>query len=264
MPNRTATTRSLDRAVDILEVLATRGPSALHDVQRLTGLPKSTSKRLLEALVRRNLVRRGLSDGLYRINVSIPRPGDASHVSRVASLVKAAAPHLVDLTRSIGWPADLHIFHQGRMQIIETTHALSPFESGKPHIYDLELNVFAAASGIAYLSTLPDDQIRTLIRQLKSDDRLSLAAYRISAFRLLKEVDRARRTNFGRRLVSQSGLGKFDAVAVPIRSDAQGVGAISVWWPRAYQSTSEFWKMHGGEITRVARLTSEDSRGLAS
>jgi IclR family mhp operon transcriptional activator len=213
-------------------------------------------------LARRNLVRRGLSDGRYRINITIPRPGDATFVGRVASLVRAAAPHLVDLTHSIGWPTDLHIFHQGRMQIIETTHALSPFESGKPHIYDLELNVFAAASGIAYLSTLNNDQIRTLIRQFEVDDRLSLAAYRISEFRLFKEVDRARRTNFGRRLVSQSGLGKFDAVAVPIRSGVQGVGAISVWWPRTYRSTSEFWKINGQEISRAARLISEGSRGL--
>jgi IclR family mhp operon transcriptional activator len=259
MVSRVATTRSLDRAVDILEVLATHGPAALSSVRHLTGLPKSTTNRLLEALVRRNLVRRGLSDGNFRINITMPRPGDATYVSRVAGLIKAAAPHLIHLTHLIGWPADLHIFHEGRMQIIETTHALSPFEAGTPLNYNLELNVFAAASGIAYLSTLPEDEVRLLIRQLESDEHFSLAAYRVSPVRLFKELDRARLEKFGRRLVNQISAGRFSSVAVPIRTRGRGVGAISVWWPRAYRSATEFWKMHGKPIYKAGLLISEAS-----
>ena len=251
------TTRSLDRAIDILEILSTAGPCALHEVQRLSGLPKSTVKRLLEALARRNLVRRGLSDGAYRLNIAIPQPGDATHGSRVAQLIRAASPHIIELTAKIGWPVDLHIFNQGRMQIIETTHALSPFDRGKPDIYDVELNVFAAASGIAFLSTLPDDEISVLIETLAPDPRFSMQSFKVTATRLFREVEEARKTGFARRLIGQTGAGDFNAVATPIGSSGSCAGAISVWWPRTYLSETEFLKDKSATIAATARAIFE-------
>jgi IclR family mhp operon transcriptional activator len=232
----------------------------LKEAHRLSGLPKSTAKRLLDALVRRNLVRRGLSDGYYRLNITMPSPGEYADVSRIANLVRAAAPHMVDLTRSIGWPADLLVFRNGRMQIIETTHTLSPFDPGNQRIYDIELNIFAAAGGIAYLSTLTDEQVRQQIKDLDGDERFSLSRYGIPPSRLFQEIERARGTGFARRLVGQTGALSFNAIAAPIFADEGCIGAISVWWPKTYSTPTAFLKMHSVRIGQASSAVSEALR----
>jgi DNA-binding IclR family transcriptional regulator len=159
---------------------------------------------------------------------------------------------MVGLTKTIGWPCDLHLYHHGRMQIIESTHALGPLEIGGVQLYDLELNLFAAASGLAYLSTLPDAEIDKLITELCDDPLLSLVRFRISRIRLFQEVERARSTGFGRRLVEQTGACGYDAIAYPIRSGSQGVGALSVWWPYKSLGHPELVRRYGNEIRDAA------------
>ena len=252
MTRQQSLTQSLDRAIDILEVLAREGPCSLHKASQISGLPKSTTRRLLEALSRRNLTRRGLSDGNYRINIALQQYEDASHAGRAARLVRAASGPMVSLTETIGWPVDLHIFNQDRMQIIETTHALSPFEFGKQHIYDLELNVFAAASGIAHLSTLKDKAVEELIDKLSNHPRLSMRSFRISHRRLFEEIQRARTIGFARRLVVQTGALAFNAISTPIQAKGSGIGAIAVWWPKRFCTPESFMGTYGEDILRTA------------
>jgi len=247
--------RSLERAIDLLELLSAIGPSALHDLHLQSGLPKSTVKRLLDTLTRRNLIRRGLSDRNYRLNIAISEPGDAAHMTQIARLVKAASPHMARLTQEIKWPVDLHVFKNGRMQIVETTHALSEFESDdKRRIYDLELNVFVAASGIAYLANKSDQFTRDLIETMAPEGRFSLQHYRISLDRLYREIERAQVQGYARRLARQNGKAGFNAIGYFISSSDGGEGAVSVRWPRSYLSTRNFMKRYGEQITNAVGL----------
>lgn len=246
-------TRSLERAIDILELLTARGPSALHELHRASGLSKTTLRRLLDTLTRRHFVRRGLSDGAYRSNVTTPTRGDQTHQVRVARLVHVAAPLLLRVNGSIGWPLDLHVHHQGRMQIIESTCTISPFGFNYPYRPELELNIFAAASGLCYLSMLSDERVAKLIDALRDQELWALARYRISPQRLFDELAAVRQNGYARRLVNQTDQTGFHAIAAPILSGKRGFGAVSIRWPRSYLSIARFAERHAEELISLAK-----------
>lgn len=252
----TSKTRSLERAIDILELLAARGPSALHELHGASGLSKTTLRRLLDTLTRRHFVRRGLSDGVYRSNVTIPTRGNQTHQARVARLVHVAAPLLLRVNDSIRWPIDLHVQHQGRMQIIESTCTISPFGFKDPYRPELELNIFAAASGLCYLSTLSDERVVKLIDALRDQELWSLARYRISPQRLFHELAEVRKKGYARRLVNQTDQKGFHAIAAPIFSGKHGIGAVSLRWPRSYLSVAAFAERYAEELRSLANAIS--------
>lgn len=249
-------TRSLERAIDILELLAVLGPSALHKLQRASGLPKSTLRRLLGTLTRRQFVRRGLADGVYRTNITIPTRGDNPHQGRIARLVNVSTPLLLGTNDAIRWPIDLHIHHQGRMQIIESTRAISPLGFNHPYRAEVELNIFASASGLCYLSTLSDQRVLKLIDALRHQELWSLARYRLSPSRLLQELASVRKNGYARRLANQTDQSSFNAIAAPILSGKKGIGAVSIWWPRAYLSVTAFADNYAGRLQDLAKAIS--------
>lgn len=249
-------TRSLERAIDILELLAVRGPSALHELQRASGLPKTTLRRLLNTLTRRKFVRRGLTDGVYRTNITIPTRGDKTHQGRAARLINVSTPLLLDINDTIRWPIDLHIHHQGRMQIIESTRAISPLGFNHPYRPEVELNIFASASGLCYLSTLSDQRVLKLIHTLRDQELWSLARYRMSPSRLLQELASVRKSGYARRLANQTDQSNFHAIAAPILSGKKAIGAASIWWPRAYLSVAAFADRHAERLQELAKAIS--------
>lgn len=250
-------TRSLERAIDVLEHLAARGPSALHHLQDETGLSKTTLRRLLETLVRRRLVRRGLSDGAYRSNITLPSRGDKTHQGKIARLMDVATPLMRASNTDIRWPIDLHIYYQGRMQVIESTRTISPFGFNHPYRPELDLNIFAAASGISYLATLSDAQVWKMIETLREQELWALSRHRISPQRLFREIELTRNKGYARRLASQSG-GRFHAIAAPIRSHRTGIGAVSIWWPQTYLSPPAFSATHAEPLKVLAVAISRE------
>jgi len=147
---RSVENRSLDRGLAILDSMSIHGASSLQDLHARTRLPKTTIRRLLGTLIRRKIVRRSLSDQLYRANISLPLRNSPEFAHGEGWLVERAVPHMIELTRSVGWSCDLHIFERTRSRIIESTRPLSPFFQYKRQI-DLEVPVFASAGGLAVL-----------------------------------------------------------------------------------------------------------------
>ena len=116
-------TRSLHRGLDILDGLA-NGPASLQKLHEQTGLSKSTLRRLLATLVDRRYIRRGISDNIYRSNVAVPTSAFGETAVRYGRLVEVASPYMMQLTEAVKWPSDLHVYHDGHMQILESTHGL--------------------------------------------------------------------------------------------------------------------------------------------
>lgn len=258
--------RSLDRAISLLEVLAREAPCSLHQLHQRTALPKSTIRRLMGTLVRRHLVRVGISDGLFRPNVALPWSVDRANAAQIGRLVEIALPHMVDLTRRVEWPSDLHVHMAGRMCIVESTYSLSPFRLGERAMVDLQVNLFAAASGLAYLAQLDDAQVRSLVRSNRDDplwglDRIGVTEQSLlSELATIRQVGYAfRRPGFNRSAVSRP----YNAMAAPV-SDAAGVaGALTLFWPKSYMTDDRFAQTHAEDLCRTARAISDDLAGRA-
>lgn len=229
--------RSLDRGITVLWTLAGGGAMSLHQLHQKTGLAKSTLRRLLATLVARRIVRIGLGDRLYRTNVALPDLTPPELTPRAARLVEAAMPHMIELTRKIGWPSDLHLFDRNRMRVVESTRTLSPYHIHRGSI-DITVNVFGSAGGRAFLSALEPAKIDSIIADIGADPELGMLRFGLTRETLDTELAEVRRKQFAKRHPAFPALTTSDdrlrVMAVPLVPDGKSIGALTLIWPRGY------------------------------
>jgi len=253
--------RSLDRAITILEVLAQESPCSLHQLHKRTSLPKSTIRRLLGTLTRQHFVRVGISDGLFRPNIALPWATDYVQATHIGRLVEVARPHMIRLTRRVEWPSDLHVYWSGRMRIVESTYSLSPFRVGERAMVDLQVNMFAAASGLVYLSRLDEAQVLALARSKPDHPLWGFKRVGVSEAVLLRELADIRKVGYAVRrpgFNTTAASRPYHAIAAAV-SDASGVrGALTLFWPKRFMDIGSFAGAYAGELRATAEAISSD------
>src|SRR5712691_13502154 len=95
---RPATIRSLERGLQVLQVLQSNPITALHDIHLATSISKPSLLRVLNTLERAGLISRRLADGRYRISAFTPTARKRDRYDRVA---EAAAPVLDRLCQKV-------------------------------------------------------------------------------------------------------------------------------------------------------------------
>ncbi len=263
--SRVAENRSLDRGLDVLNCLSMHGASTLQDLHVRTGLPKSTIRRLLATLIRRKVVRRSLNDQRYRANISLPMQNETA--PRDGWLVDCAVPHMIELTRRIGWSCDLHIFERDHSRVIESTRPLSPFFQYEREI-DLEVSPFASAGGLAVLSTWTESAVLALVDETDEDQIWSLARLGLTRDDLLATIQHIRALGYAYRIDSYPGEnskgGTLRAIARPLIHRASTVGALVVLWPRDFLSPAHFAATHLKALREAAGCISADLDRMSS
>jgi len=244
---RSLETRSLDRGIAILDSLSIHGASSLQNLHTRTGLPKSTIRRLLGTLIHRKIVRRSLGDQLYRANISLPFQNTFGSARSEAWLVDRAGPHMIELTRSVGWSCDLHLFERAKSRIIESTRPLSPFFQFKRQI-DLEVPVFASAAGLAVLSTWTERAVLALVDEIGEHPVWGLSRIGMGKPSLLSTLRHVRSLGYSIRVSEYRGetemADRLHAIARPVFRGETTVGALVVLWPKGYLAPEEFAKIH--------------------
>jgi IclR family mhp operon transcriptional activator len=248
--------RAVHRALDILDFLSANGPSSLQRLHAGTGLSKGALRRLLATLAERRVVRLGLSDGMYRANIAAPGRVDAERTARIGRLVEAARPHMLALTARVRWPSDLHIYADGRMHILESTHGLSPFGVEDAPGPNAELNIFASASGLAWLATLGETDVLTLVHELADDEFGALARFGVSPARLLADLAAVRAQGYATRRVSQRRQDHRRAIAVAITTPDGAIGALTISWRREAMTVEAFAALHAEPLRHAAEAVS--------
>jgi IclR family mhp operon transcriptional activator len=260
---RALETRSLDRGIQVVEALARHGPCPLFRLHQLTGLPKSTLRRLLATLVQRHFVRTGIEDDRYRVNISLPWASGVALPTVSARLVEAALPHMALLTHKIEWPSDLLAFRRDRMVIVESTRPLSPFSLYQALI-DFEVNMFATAGGLAYLSTLDDRKVARLMHDLSGDERWGATRFGLTEQALAAELAQIRRQGYATRRSGYTGETISDdqlhAIAVPVREEGTAIGALTICWLRTYMPPERFARRHLDRLQATAQAITQDLR----
>lgn len=151
--------QSVDRALDLLELLAAAGGTlTLSELANRAGLPLPTIHRLIRTMVNRGYVRQEPSRR-YALGPRLIPLGDTA-----SRLVGAwARPHLDDLVRQVGETANLAMLEGDRVVYVAqvpSPHSMRMFtEVGRrvlPH---------CTGVGKALLSTLPDEQVGQILRR---------------------------------------------------------------------------------------------------
>lgn len=120
-----ASTRTVDRAIDLLGAVCDRGPLTLAQIARNTGLSASTALRLMRTLEAGSLVRRD-ENGVFHPGSRMMQLGALalSHESVVA----LAQPHLERLVEATGESAYLSVIGHDQtalyLSLVEGTHSI--------------------------------------------------------------------------------------------------------------------------------------------
>ena len=151
------TIQSVDRAIDVLEVLAQVGAELpLKEIAHRSGLNVSTCHHLLATLVHRGYVGRSRLGRLYFIG------GKISELSRRRpgpfSLVELAMPELRRLNEETGEAVDLNVLQGFQLMSLARLESSHPVGVGRSTM-GASMAVHATAGGKAILAWLPEAEV---------------------------------------------------------------------------------------------------------
>lgn len=244
-----------------METLARNGACTLAEIYKLTGISKSSIRRLLATLVDRRLVRKSLADGKYRIIITLPvGTGEPVPVEQ-AYVLDVALPHVTELTKNISWPSDIHLLDGDRMRVLDSTRPLSPF-----HLYrgvvNRHINIFGSATGMACFAEMDDDALVKIAAHTQPSSRWGLGRFKLDIDGYREHLNLSRERGYGARIPRYIGETVFDdglaAIALPIFRGNRLFGAISLLWPKAYLSIETFAADYLDNLRETTEAISHD------
>lgn len=155
---KTLTIESLDRGVDLLEILAQRETVKLAELPEMLGSSRATAFRVLKTLQDRGFVEHVPSEQAYRLG---PRAILLGARSRTTSFVRLAEPTMAEIRNKTGETVNLAVFRGGHLdyvEILEGRHALRMTGDVGDHV-----PLHATALGKATLARLSEAEQISLV-----------------------------------------------------------------------------------------------------
>ncbi len=109
---RTASIQSVDRALEVLEILARHGEGGVSDIADTLGVHKSTISRLVSVLESRGFVEQVAERGKYRLGFTIVRLAGATMATR--DLARESRDICQPLADDVGETVNLAVLDNGR------------------------------------------------------------------------------------------------------------------------------------------------------
>lgn len=202
------TVRSVERALDLLEILEREGGALrLVDLSRGTGLSSATVLRLLAVLQRRGLV--SAQNGEYRLGVA--SLGMAHGYLSSDPLSNRARPHLQQLADTTKLTTSLYVRTGAERILAVRVDGAEPFRYQLPLGRRLPMHLGA---GKAILAFLPEDDRAGILEQVgesrTADGRV------VGAEQLAAELDGIRSRGFHVSVAERDVA--VAAVSVPVRA----------------------------------------------
>lgn len=156
--------RSLTRGLAVLQAINRGSSLSMMEIARSSEVPYPTACRIVQTLLHEGIIEREPARKRYRPTALVQTLAHGFHGD--SHLVVAARPHIVDLTRRVGWPISLatHVGHS--MIIRDSTHALTALTFNN-YYPGYTLPVLECAAGLVYLSNIPADERAALLNALK-------------------------------------------------------------------------------------------------
>ena len=186
--------RSIERALDALDVLGEAGPDGLRlsEIARRLDTSKSTALAVLRTLSGRGFVTE-LGEGRarrYRLGLTLARLGD--QVLEQIDLLDVTLPSLRAMTDETGWTS--------RVGVLDESFAVIVGRVDGPGIIRFQSNLarlelpHCSAIGKALLSHLPEERVRAIVSRTGLPARTATTITGVE--QLLDELERVRRLEF--------------------------------------------------------------------
>lgn len=181
----------LDRACDILECLATRGPGlGVTEITDHLGLSKSTVHRILSALDQREMVQRIPPDGKYGLGIKLVELG--AKAGNAYGLVERAGIYLTQLVRETGETAHLGVLSGG--MVVSLSAVESPKTLRTPATVGRRSPAHSSSLGKCMLADLSKEDLAAVLER-RRQERFTPNTL-VTAADLISELQRVRRQGY--------------------------------------------------------------------
>jgi len=243
-------TRSIDRALDIIETFTFRDPElTLVEISKRTGLALATVHRAIQTLLARGYIEQNPISGKYRLGMEFVRVGGV--VIQRLDLVKIATPFLRDLSRKTEQHVNLSIYDRGEALCLVNVESFHSFRQGIQ--VGQRLPIYAGALSKVILAHLPAEKIEGII----TDNLVSYTPQTIAQKEaLLDELAAIKRQGYAESR-GELALGAA-ALAAPMRNyENKVVAGISVSGPEHFYTGKNVGYFIGELLYTAADISHE-------
>jgi IclR family mhp operon transcriptional activator len=244
--------QSLVKGLDILAALNRKfsGSASITELARMTGLHRTTIKRLLETLRQEGYVECDVATNLYRLTFRVQRLSygfrDNVQISEVAW------PQMRAISKALVWPCSLVTLEGDEMVVRVSTRSYSPL-SFHPGMPGRRMPLLTTAAGRAYLAFAPDEEQKVLLDMLR--ERSDIDAVRAKDARFIRTLlSETRQRGYALNRGEWNDEPKFGGVAVPLKFEDRVLACLNViFLGRAVKDESALTSI-GSELLAHARI----------
>lgn len=202
------------------------GRATSQQIADVTGLHRTTVRRLLETLVEEGYVRRSSSDESFRLTLAVR--GLSEGFTDAERLATVAPPIMGQLLQRVTWPSDLTTPDGDAMIIRETTHRFSPLSFHRAMV-GRRLPMLLTAAGRAYFAMCAEaerEEIWELLRSGAGGKQQQSIAKNEALVRAL--IKRVRDDGYGSNHGDWAEQAKIGALAVPVHANGSVRGSLNI------------------------------------
>jgi IclR family mhp operon transcriptional activator len=228
-PNQNAqykAVRGLTRGLELLRALnaSPSGRATSSELSKMTGLHRTTVRRMLETLVDEEFVRRSESDDSFRLTLKVKELSEGFTDSERISTV--ATPVMGELLKDVVWPSDLSTPDGDAMQICESTRRFSPLSFHRSMV-GRRLPFLVTSAGRAYFANCPEQEREQILQILRSKDDVEGRLAKDDRF-ISNLIRTVRADGFGTNNGEWASEKKIGAIAMPICDGERVLGSLNV------------------------------------
>jgi IclR family mhp operon transcriptional activator len=218
--------RAISRGLKMLQAINEAGSLTMMNASRAVGVPYPTACRIMQTLMYEGFVEMEPNRKRYRPTALVHTLGSGYHFEN--SLVVAARPHIVQLTRELLWPVTIATRVGLKMVLRDSTHSMTSLTFQDYHPGD-SLPLFSTASGKVHFAFCDNVEREAILKGLKtfgaSDERA--LAYFSDTIEQAKTVRKKGYAIHGRNKHTETP-GKTSSISVPIIMGEQFIATLNL------------------------------------
>ena len=255
--------RGLSRGLAVLRALngMPGGIGGVVELARITGLHRTTVKRLLETLRAEGLVHHKDDGTLYTLGFEVRRLSEG-YVG-ADWIESVAAPAMRAHVRALSWPSDLATPDGGFMIVRESTHRVSMLSQHRATI-GIRIPMLVSSLGRAWLAWCASEEREATLALLaeRTDAMGAMARDSAGIKRMLRETRRrGYAVNRGEWSYDANSEASVSAIGMPIRIGEHAIGAVNLVLHSNAVSQREIAKRY---VPLLRALADEISAGVSS
>ncbi|WP_374145296.1 IclR family transcriptional regulator [Sphingomonas sp. 28-63-12] len=205
--------RSITRAIAAIKAINQRNSLSMMEISKAIEVPYPTACRIVQTLIYEGLIEQEPTRKRYRPTAMALT---LSHgFQQDDRLVEVARPHILELTRKVGWPVSIAIRVGRNMMLRDSTHANTSltFE----HYYPgFTLPILDSASGKLSMAFAGDEDREMILKWMRVAQEIDLDYLNVAEASL--DIDLIREQGYAVQGRNHFNLtpGKTSSIAVPI------------------------------------------------